>query len=152
MMKPNIHPEYRTVVFHDTSIDEYFKIGSTIKTDREIELDGVTYPYVTIDVSSKSHPFYTGKLRTVASEGNVARFTQRFGRFVSTKKGAWWKSLTLCVPQRTPSDCQIVKRKGRLYVICKSNPRFKAVQGRKKNVDSKFDGLTIFVWLIIRSD
>lgn len=88
MMKPNIHPEYRTVVFHDTSVDEYFKIGSTIKTDREIELDGVTYPYVTIDVSSKSHPFYTGKLRTVASEGNVARFTQRFGRFVSTKKGA----------------------------------------------------------------
>ena len=71
MMKPNIHPEYRTVVFHDTSVDEYFKIGSTIKTDREIELDGVTYPYVTIDVSSKSHPFYTGKLRTVASEGNV---------------------------------------------------------------------------------
>lgn len=64
MMKPNIHPEYRTVVFHDTSVDEYFKIGSTIKTDREIELDGVTYPYVTIDVSSKSHPFYTGKLRT----------------------------------------------------------------------------------------
>ncbi len=59
MMKPNIHPEYRTVVFHDTSVDEYFKIGSTIKTDREIELDGVTYPYVTIDVSSKSHPFYT---------------------------------------------------------------------------------------------
>ncbi len=47
MMKPNIHPEYRTVVFHDTSVDEYFKIGSTIKTDREIELDGVTYPYVT---------------------------------------------------------------------------------------------------------
>lgn len=63
MMKPNIHPEYRTVVFHDTSVDEYFKIGSTIKTDREIELDGVTYPYVTIDVSSKSHPFYTGKLK-----------------------------------------------------------------------------------------
>ena len=56
MMKPNIHPEYRTVVFHDTSVDEYFKIGSTIKTDREIELDGVTYPYVTIDVSSKSPP------------------------------------------------------------------------------------------------
>ncbi len=39
-MKPNIHPEYRTVVFHDTSIDEYFRIGSTIKTDRVIELDG----------------------------------------------------------------------------------------------------------------
>lgn len=144
-MKPNIHPEYRTVVFHDTSVDEYFKIGSTIKTDREIELDGVTYPYVTIDVSSKSHPFYTGKLRTVASEGNVARFTQRFGRFVSTKKGRDESSNSLRTAKERHPDCQIVKRKGRLYVICKSNPRFKAVQGRKKNVDSKFDGLTIFV-------
>ena len=44
-MKPNIHPEYRTVVFHDTSVDEYFKIGSTIKTDREIELDGAPVLY-----------------------------------------------------------------------------------------------------------
>ena len=133
MMKPNIHPEYRTVVFHDTSIDEYFKIGSTIKTDREIELDGVTYPYVTIDVSSKSHPFYTGKLRTVASEGNVARFTQRFGRFVEHEKGGMMKVLnSLRTAKERHPDCQIVKRKGRLYVICKSNPRFKAVQGRKK--------------------
>lgn len=56
-MKPDIHPVYRTVVFHDTSVNEYVKVGSTIKTEREIELDGVTYPYVTIDVSSKSHPF-----------------------------------------------------------------------------------------------
>lgn len=87
MMKPNIHPEYRTVVFHDTSVDEYFKIGSTIKTDREIELDGVTYPYVTIDVSSKSHPFYTGKLRTVASEGNVARFTHVLVVLLARKRG-----------------------------------------------------------------
>jgi large subunit ribosomal protein L31 len=61
MMKPDIHPAYRTVVFHDTSANEYFKVGSTIKTDREIELDGETYPYITIEVSSKSHPFYTGK-------------------------------------------------------------------------------------------
>lgn len=58
-MKPDIHPAYRTVVFHDTSANEYFKVGSTIKTDREIELDGETYPYITIEVSSKSHPFYT---------------------------------------------------------------------------------------------
>lgn len=153
MMKPNIHPEYRTVVLHDTSVDEYFKIGSTIKTDREIELDGVTYPYVTIDVSSKSHPFYTGKLRTVASEGNVARFTQSFGRFVSTKKGAWWKFLTLCVPQK--NAIQTVRlwseKDGYMWfvnLIHVLRP-FRVV---RKNVDSKFDGLTIFVWLIIRSD
>ena len=127
-MKPNIHPEYRTVVFHDTSVDEYFKIGSTIKTDREIELDGVTYPYVTIDVSSKSHPFYTGKLRAVASEGNVA-----FWSFCYHAKGGMMKVLnSLRTAKERHPDCQIVKRKGRLYVICKSNPRFKAVQGRKK--------------------
>lgn len=89
----------------------------------------MTYPYVTIDVSSKSHPFYTGKLRTVASEGNVARFTQRFGRFVGIQKEVLNSLRT--AKERHP-DCQIVKRKGRLYVICKSNPRFKAVQGRKK--------------------
>lgn len=60
-MKAHIHPPYRTVVFHDTSVNEYFKVGSTIRTDRVIELDGETFPYVTIDVSSKSHPYYTGK-------------------------------------------------------------------------------------------
>ncbi|CAD5963928.1 rpmE2 [Escherichia coli] len=73
MMKPNIHPEYRTVVFHDTSVDEYFKIGSTIKTDREIELDGVTYPYVTIDVSSKEG---------ANKRGNTSRLTQSFHFFM----------------------------------------------------------------------
>lgn len=87
-MKPDIHPHYRTVVFHDTSANEFFKVGSTIKTDREIELEGVTYPYVTIDVSSKSHPYYTGKQRSVSAEGSVARFTQRFGRFVDVKRGS----------------------------------------------------------------
>ena len=48
-MQPNIHPDYRTVVFHDTSIDEYFLIGSTLQTQRTIEWkDGKTYPYFTI--------------------------------------------------------------------------------------------------------
>ncbi|MFV5928828.1 type B 50S ribosomal protein L31 [Klebsiella aerogenes] len=85
-MKANIHPHYRTVVFHDTSVNEYFKVGSTIKTEREIELDGVTYPYVTLDVSSKSHPYYTGKQKTYATEGSAARFRQRFGGFIDAKR------------------------------------------------------------------
>ena len=76
-MKAHIHPPYRTVVFHDTSANEYFKVGSTIRTDRVIELDGETFPYVTIDVSSKSHPYYTGKQKTFASEGSAARFRQQ---------------------------------------------------------------------------
>lgn len=85
-MKPNIHPAYRTVVFHDTSANEYFKVGSTIKTDREIELDGETYPYITIEVSSKSHPFYTGKQKRFprmaaqrASASVLAVFLMRSG-------------------------------------------------------------------------
>ncbi|MDU3160247.1 MAG: 50S ribosomal protein L31, partial [Hafnia alvei] len=56
-MKPDIHPFYRTVVFHDTSANEFFKVGSTIKTEREIEFEGKMYPYVTLDISSKSHPY-----------------------------------------------------------------------------------------------
>ncbi|WP_426445497.1 type B 50S ribosomal protein L31 [Siccibacter colletis] len=86
-MKNGIHPLYRTVVFHDTSANEYFKIGSTIKTDREIELDGQTWPYVTLDVSSASHPYYTGKQKTFSNEGSTARFQQRFGRFLGGAKG-----------------------------------------------------------------
>jgi large subunit ribosomal protein L31 len=85
-MKPDIHPHYRTVVFHDTSANQYFKVGSTIKTDREIELEGKTYPYVTLDVSSASHPYYTGKQKVVGTEGSAARFQQRYGRFIGTKR------------------------------------------------------------------
>ncbi|AGR57608.1 type B 50S ribosomal protein L31 [Salmonella bongori] len=86
-MKPDIHPVYRTVVFHDTSANEYVKVGSTIKTERTIDMDGVTYPYVTIDVSSKSHPFYTGKQKTFDNEGSAARFQKRFGHFLGAKRG-----------------------------------------------------------------
>ncbi|ENN8378563.1 50S ribosomal protein L31, partial [Providencia rettgeri] len=51
-MKQGIHPQYRTVVFHDTSADAYFKVGSTIKTEKTIEYEGEIFPYVTLDVSS----------------------------------------------------------------------------------------------------
>ena len=85
-MQPDIHPHYRTVVFHDTTANEFFKVGSTISTEREIELEGKTWPYVTLDVSSKSHPFYTGKQKTFSSEGSAARFRQRFGGFLDAKR------------------------------------------------------------------
>ena len=77
-MKPGIHPEYRDVVFHDTACDTYFVIGSTVKTDQTIEYKGSTYPYMTVDVSSASHPFYTGKQRTAQSDGRVAKFNKRY--------------------------------------------------------------------------
>ncbi len=127
-MKPNIHPDYRTVVFHDTSIDKYFLVGSTLKTSRTIEWeDGKTYPYYTLEVSSHSHPFYTGKQQVAALEGRVANFNRRFGKLAQGKNRMKVVKSLKSAKSRHP-DCQIVKRKGRLYVICKTNPRFKAVQ------------------------
>lgn len=86
-MKAGIHPEYRTVVFHDTSVDKYFLIGSTLQTSRTIEWeDGNTYPYYTLDVSSESHPFYTGKQRVMKAEGRMANFNRKFGMFGAKEK------------------------------------------------------------------
>ena len=85
-MKSGIHPNYRTVVFHDTSADTYFTIGSTITTNRIIERDGQTFPYVTLDISSASHPHYTSKQKEYAKEGSTARFNQRFGSFLPKKQ------------------------------------------------------------------
>ncbi|MBJ7552004.1 type B 50S ribosomal protein L31 [Marinomonas ostreistagni] len=79
-MRSNIHPEYRTVVFHDTSVDTYFLIKTTLQTSQTIEWkDGNTYPYHTIDISSASHPVYTGEQRATQLEGRVQNFKRRFG-------------------------------------------------------------------------
>lgn len=86
-MKQDIHPDYREVIFHDTSVDKHFKIGSTAITDKTIVWsDGVEYPYVTLDVSSASHPFYTGQQRTSNSEGRSAHFQRRFGSRIKPGK------------------------------------------------------------------
>lgn len=82
-MQTDIHPLYRKVLFHDVSVDAYFLVGSTIKTERtKTWQDGETYPYVVLDVSSESHPFYTGKQKQVNSEGRSVNFGKKFGRFV----------------------------------------------------------------------
>jgi large subunit ribosomal protein L31 len=78
-MKPDIHPEYRDVLFHDTSSDTYFVVGSTVQTSETKEHEGQTYPYMILDISSASHPFYTGKQKVAQSDGRVARFNKRFG-------------------------------------------------------------------------
>lgn len=78
-MKPDIHPkDYRPVVFRDASTGFSFLTRSTIKTDRTVEWeDGKTYPLVTVDVTSDSHPFYTGEQRIVDTAGQVDRFMRR---------------------------------------------------------------------------
>ncbi|MEM8546990.1 MAG: type B 50S ribosomal protein L31 [Pseudomonadota bacterium] len=77
-MKPEIHPEYRDVLFHDTTADVYFVIGSTVETSQTAEYEGETYPYMTIDISSASHPVYTGKQRAAQNDGRIAKFNKRY--------------------------------------------------------------------------
>ena len=80
-MKPDIHPEYRQVVFQDTSSDLAFLTRSTIETSETIEWeDGNTYPFAKVEISSASHPFYTGKQILVDSGGRVERFRRRYAR------------------------------------------------------------------------
>lgn len=84
-MKPNIHPNYQKVVFHDTAANAYFLVSSTVKTDRTVEYEGKTYPYVTLDVSSASHPFYTGEQRVAKKDGRVSKFKDKFGNIGGKK-------------------------------------------------------------------
>ena len=80
-MKSEIHPEYREVVFQDLSSDLVFKSRSTVQTRDTIKWeDGEEYPLVKVEVSSKSHPFYTGKHKIMDSGGRVDRFKQRYGK------------------------------------------------------------------------
>ena len=85
-MKRDIHPEYREVLFHDTSVDQYFLIPSTIQTDQTKEWDGKSYPYCPLDISSASHPFYTGKHKLVDTGGRVDKFNKRFRKPSSKAK------------------------------------------------------------------
>lgn len=79
-MREGIHPKsYRFVVFKDVSCDFQFVTRSTIDTDKTIEVDGVEYPLVNIDISAASHPFYTGTQKIVDTEGRVERFYRKYG-------------------------------------------------------------------------
>jgi len=79
-MKQGLHPaNYRPVVFKDLSNDDTFITRSTISAKETIELDGVTYPLVKIEISNTSHPFYTGKQKLVDTAGRVDKFMSRYG-------------------------------------------------------------------------
>jgi large subunit ribosomal protein L31 len=78
-MKEGIHPEYKEVVFLDTTSEVKFISRSTIKTSDTITMeDGKTYPLVKIEVSSASHPFYTGKNVFLDTAGRVEKFNKRY--------------------------------------------------------------------------
>ena len=78
-MKAGIHPEYRKVVFQDVSSDFSFLTRSTIETSETVKWeDGEEYPLVKVEVSSASHPFYTGKHKVLDSGGRVDKFKRRY--------------------------------------------------------------------------
>ncbi|BBJ46092.1 type B 50S ribosomal protein L31 [Streptomyces antimycoticus] len=79
-MKPGIHPAYRPVVFRDRSADFAFLTRSTATSDKTVEWqDGNTYPVIDVEISSASHPFYTGNQRVMDTAGRVERFERRYG-------------------------------------------------------------------------
>ncbi len=78
-MKQGIHPEYREVVFQDISANHSFLTRSTIQTKETVKWeDGNEYPLVKVEISSKSHPFYTGQQRIMDTAGRVERFNRRY--------------------------------------------------------------------------
>lgn len=78
-MREGIHPDYDYVIFRDVSSNTDFRVRSTCKSDKTVVWeDGETYPLIHLDVSSASHPFYTGKERKAAAEGRIAKFNKRF--------------------------------------------------------------------------
>ena len=87
-MKTGIHPtNYRPVVFQDASSGAQFIIGSTVETEKTTKVDGKEYPLFVVEISSSSHPFYTGKQTTLDRAGRVDRFKKRTAaRTVKAKK------------------------------------------------------------------
>ncbi|MDE0359385.1 MAG: type B 50S ribosomal protein L31 [Gammaproteobacteria bacterium] len=88
-MKEGIHPAYHPVVFQDASNGYAFLTRSTVKSDKTIKWeDGNEYPLVSLEISSSSHPFYTGTQRMVDTAGRVERFQQRYARQMRKKSDA----------------------------------------------------------------
>lgn len=87
-MKEGIHPEYRDVVFLDQQTGKTFISRSTLHSRDTIELDGTTYPLFKCEVTSESHPFYTGAQTRLVETGRVEKFRARFARTTGTAQKA----------------------------------------------------------------
>ena len=86
-MKKGIHPEnHRLVVFKDMSNEHTFITRSTAASRETIEIDGVTYPLLKVEISNTSHPFYTGKMKLVDTAGRVDKFMTRYQKHMDKRK------------------------------------------------------------------
>lgn len=80
-MKEKIHPKVNTVVFKDISCDYAFLGESTLESKETIQWeDGKTYPVIKVEISSASHPFFTGKQRVMDMEGRIDRFKKKYAK------------------------------------------------------------------------
>ena len=81
-MKKEIHPEsYRLVAFKDMSNDDIFITKSTVETKETIEVEGVEYPLVKLEISRTSHPYYTGKYKLIDTAGRIDKFKNKYANF-----------------------------------------------------------------------
>ena len=87
-MKKDIHPSnYRMVVFKDFSCDEAFMTKSCAATrDKIVWEDGKEYPLIKLEISSKSHPFFTGKMKFIDTAGRIDKFNKKFAKSRFTKQ------------------------------------------------------------------
>ncbi|MGC0362723.1 large subunit ribosomal protein L31 [Rhodococcus sp. 27YEA15] len=80
-MKNQMHPDYHPVVFQDAGTGKSFLTRSTVTSDRTVDWeDGNTYPLLVVDVTSDSHPFWTGAQRVMDTAGRVEKFERRYGK------------------------------------------------------------------------
>lgn len=80
-MKEKLHPQVRQVVFKDISCDFAFLTTSTMSSNETIKWeDGKEYPLLKVEISSESHPFFTGKQRVLDTEGRIDRFKKKYGK------------------------------------------------------------------------
>lgn len=79
-MRPGIHPEYHRVLYLDSATNEEWVGYSTAGSDERKVFEGEELPVIRLDISAKSHPFWTGKARTVDAEGRIDRFKRRYSR------------------------------------------------------------------------
>jgi large subunit ribosomal protein L31 len=85
-MKKDIHPKnYRLVAFKDMSNEHVFITKSTVNTRETLEVDGVEYPLVKVEISNTSHPFYTGKMKLVDTAGRVDKFMTKYKKHLDKK-------------------------------------------------------------------
>ena len=81
-MRKGIHPEnYRMVAFKDMSNGDVFLIKSTANSKETIDVDGVEYPLIKLEISRTSHPYYTGKMKLVDSAGRIDKFKSKYAKF-----------------------------------------------------------------------